>query len=631
MYSIKSIFITILLILLTFNVNLGAALPPIAAGSNFVSQIVFEGNHSFSKRTLIKQMNLKEPGLFSTTPFNKRILKLDVVALTAFYVSRGYINCAITDSFSVSRDGGVSIFIKIKEGKRVKINELEVRGNKIFSEKKILKWIGLKKGDPLNPFKLKNGINKVKNMYYSDGKPFVQIQDSLAFSDNVKVFIIISERQTVFIDTIYYEGLEGIKPNIVEREMVIAPGDIYNIQKIMLSQKRIFETGLFSNITIEPSHVDSLRRTLSLKVKMRKTTMRLLGLRMGVGQQKGISESGEPVTTLNLSGEWGHRNIFGTGRKIRLGSIISINLSQLVQRQVFDRQMNRIEINYTEPWLLYLRSPTILTIFYEQEKLLRPRLRLTRFGINLDVIYKMSETLEGGTKLQVETVDVDLSSADPDTVFKRLEGRDKARSFGLFIKWDTRENVFYPANSSLITIDTKYSGGPLGGSNHFYKIEVSWSSYENIRILPGIVASRFKFGWGNVFGITKEIPIYERFFLGGGTSVRGYEEGRLGPLQISSRERGRYDPVGGNVKLLMNFEFRFPLYWKFGGEIFIDAGNLWKIIEELDFLDLKYGAGAGITFETPLGPVRIDYGYKLNPDPQITARSAVHFGFQYAF
>ena len=252
---------------------------------------------------------------------------------------------------------------------------------------------------------------------------------------------------------------------------------------------------------------------------------------------------------------------------------------------------------------------------------------MTRFGVDIAVYKKYSEEfstrLSQGITITRVSSSIDSLAADSLKLFE-----SRQRSINLLIINDKRKNIFFPTNGSLLSLDFKYAGGILGGNSDLYRVEVSWSRYQPFLLNRSwTLSTRIISGFIKSFGDTKEVPFFDWFFLGGGTSVRGYNDQELREFEISKDVA-----VSEIYKLSTNVELRFPIIWRFGGEVFLDGGNLWREIGKLSLARMRYSGGAGLYFMTPMGPARLDYGYKLNPsESDDTSRSRFHFGFLFAF
>ena len=424
------------------------------------------------------------------------------------------------------------------------------------------------------------------------------------------------------MDSVLVSGTQQVKPEIVLRELTFNRDEKYNIEKIRESQKRIFETGLFSNVTIDPVRTDTVNKRLKLIVNVRERKMRQLGGELGFKQRR-IAGTSEPVTDLNVVAEWYNRNLFSTGRLLRFKGNASVGVTDISSGQT------RFETSYTEPWILGQRAPTTFRTFIERERLIEPEeITLTRFGGDIALFKKYSEefSVRLAQGITITRVIGKLDNVLADSLGIREE--DNQRSITLLIINDKRRNIFLPTNGSILSLEAKFAGGLLGGNSDIYRAEVSWSRYQPFILNNSwTLATRIKGGFISSFGDTDFIPFWDRFFLGGGTSVRGYEE-----LELQDFSQSENKAVPNIYKLLSNIELRFPVFWRFGGQLFLDGGNLWDEFSRVSPTKLKYSAGVGFSLLTPMGPVRLDYGYKLNPDEDDTGvRSRVHFGLLFAF
>jgi outer membrane protein assembly factor BamA len=205
-----------------------------------------------------------------------------------------------------------------------------------------------------------------------------------------------------------------------------------------------------------------------------------------------------------------------------------------------------------------------------------------------------------------------------------VESRARSNILGGSVSRDTRDFILNPTVGSYRVVSSQVAGGVLGGDNDFYTVESSYQHYFGVRG-RSVFAWRVRAGYADSYGRSPEVPVENRYFLGGANSVRGYKESSLGPLDGDS-------PAGGDFLLLANVELRFPMpliaKWNFFGAVFLDSGNVWADISDVsssDFnltssigetqvTDYRYGTGLGLRYNTPIGPIRLDWGYPLKPD-----------------
>ena len=610
-----------------------------AQGLLRVKEIKIQGNEKFSNRKIKGKMSLKSPRFPSIlrkgSEFNARILRLDRTSIRKFYESNGYIYAEITDSIEIVNHKDIIIHLNINEGKQIRISEINIRGNDLIADTEILRMFDSKLGKPLNPYLLRKDLATIRAAYQARGKPFAQFRNELKGDNDITVVIDVIENETVFIDSIIVLGTQKVNSSFVMRELEFNPNEKYNINLIEKSRKRIFETGLFSNVTIIPVRKDTVNRRLNLVVTVRERRMRQLGAEIGF-KQRIQANTGVKVTDLNSVGEWYNRNLWSSGRLLRFKANASVGVVDVTE--LFNRPtgQTRFEGSYTEPWILGQRVPTTLRAFIEQEIIKDPindteSITLTRFGADLSLWKKFSDEFSARLSQGVIFTGVQdkegLSADIKDTL--GIKDEDEQRSINLLIINDKRKNVFLPTNGSILTLDGKIAGGIMGGSSNIVRAEVSWSRYQPFIFNKSwTLATRLKGGFINSYKEKSIIPFFDRFFLGGGNSVRGYEE-----LQLQDFSGGEVNAI---YKLLMNIELRFPIFWRFGGEVFVDGGNLWNEIAKATPARMRYSIGAGISFMTPMGPARFDYGYKMNPSSKDELLSdyspdRYHFGLLYAF
>ncbi len=519
--------------------------------------------------------------------------------LETIYVKNGYLNCIVRDSFKVNAGGEVDLFFHINEGNQFYLKEITVSGQKVLTEKRILKLLGHKTDKPYNPILIRNGIKKIRTEYANKGKPLAIVRDSLDVNKAIHLFIKIRENPTMRIGDIKIVNNKHVRGKLIRREVVLQPGDLYSQEKIDLSKKHIFETGLFSSANISLADIDSVNNKLNLIVDVRELNMRYLGIDFGFGQDRGISSGSEPYTSIEVEGEWLHRNVLRRGSRLSTTLSNSFNL-----KNIFTRPKTLAEIVYVEPWLLGFRSSTSFRLFIDNRVLSQQE--ITRYGGDVALIYQPDKRFYLKTGLEIKGI---RFKVEQDTITINAKDRERAITFNL--RRDHRDNFLYPTDGTIFTLTAKVAPKILGATQYYYKFETAFSHYINL-FGSLVFAYRGKLGWMDTF-YGDETPDYEKFYLGGETSLRGWKQ-------------KQFDPAGGDIKILTNAEIRFPLFWILGGEIFIDGGSLTSDIKSL-YTAYRWDAGFGLTIATPLGPIRIDFAKILEP----VKNWEVQFAIPYAF
>jgi outer membrane protein assembly factor BamA len=222
------------------------------------------------------------------------------------------------------------------------------------------------------------------------------------------------------------------------------------------------------------------------------------------------------------------------------------------------------------------------------------------------------------------------------------EEKSRSHILGSSVSRDTRDFILNPSMGEYRVLAGEVAGGILGGDNDFYSVTGNFQRYHGVRT-GSVLAWRVNAGFADAYGRSAEVPVENRYFLGGSNSVRGYDESGLGPRTAEG------DVAGGEFMLLANVEIRFPLpyfsRWNFAGAFFFDSGNVWQSIDEVgasDFElvtgvdetevdDYRYGVGLGIRYNTPVGPIRVDWGYPLKPDQYTSEDGTFYFSLGQIF
>ncbi len=598
-----------------------------------ITEIRFRGVSAIPEEELIDLIHSGEGD-----EFDARLVKLDKILLTNYYRKNGFLTILVFDSLTIDNlNRSVAILYEIVEGQRYYFDRVELAGNEIFKKSFLLRMFGkMEEGIPFDEGSVKDARVAIDDAYYNNGKPFVVISFDYEFEQDSLVVIKcdIQENQTVRIKDMEYLGLKRVQEFIVRRELEVKKGDIYSREKITKSQKNLYRNGLFEYVRFElkPTPEDSTQAILQIQVQERDAWW--LGASVGFTYENEESYGNK----LELSLEGGHRNLWGTGRSLSLYVVPS--LAYDVNTRSVINPDNHITFVFVEPWIGYTRTPGIFMASYH---LYRP-LHSADFNtlrFNFSVSRELSDIVDLRGTLEAKLVTT-LEEGVIDSTLIDDVSRDQVYSATVYGKRDTRNNFFNPTDGALTDLSLGYSysiGTDINDVKDFktYITLISgWRRYQPLRWnifkkrAPITLATRLRGGTIIEIGPTKDIPISDLFFAGGATTVRGYAEQLLGPATLD--EQGYKDnAIGGKLLFLANVELRVPLFWLFVGEIFLDMGNVWREVKEFDVKEIKATTGFGIVILTPVGPIRFDYGIKLNPDSTDRQRDAFHFGLYFAF
>jgi outer membrane protein insertion porin family len=423
-----------------------------------------------------------------------------------------------------------------------------------------------------------------------------------AFADVVPLTAIDQEKRLVNIDVqidrgpqvrvgrILIVGNEITRDKVIRREIRLNEGELFDSSKLRRSRQRLGNLGFFEEVKL-----DTRRRPeedlvdLEVRVKEQPTGSFTAGA--------GYSSTQSVIGTGSIR----QNNLFGRGQRLALTAALS-------------RISADFTLSFTEPYFLDSQISLGLEAFNRRFDYESFESRETGGGLRFS--RPIGEYLRVGLGYRYEDIDITDVSEDASQRIKDLAGRSTSSVVSPSLAWDSRDNQFNPTRGLYNFATFDVAGGPLGAENQFYKAigEANWY-YPLVGDL--VFSARGRVGYADGWG-DKDLPLLERFFVGTqSVTIRGYRLDDVGPKDING------DPIGGNSLVLLSGQLRFPVTQGLSLVGFIDAGNLYDK-NEFDPTRLRAGIGAGIRFVTPLGPLALDWGFKLDRKPG-EKPSEIHF------
>jgi len=617
-----------------------------------IKKVVLKGVRSFDEND-IKKLLFTKPNHWYNFLRKRRLSKTNVryddAVIVRFYGRRGFLFASASDSLAIEENNKASVYYMVSEGKRTYLSGAGVTGG---SDEINIKFDDIldkfKIGEPINDNKVLAGRFALRDIYNNNGYPYARVDSRYEFSfDSTKAYLRYEVAESLFTISgqtrLAKTGYTHSK--VIMRELVIKPGQPYKQKDVIESERRLLSTGLFKYLSLmrDDSNVrvssDTCVVDYTLNYEERKRYLANIGA--GIGQEVDFE------VVWKMTGSWGIRNLGGTGRQLFVrpqlmwqitdpqGSLKNLGFSDLKRKLRLRFISSPIELNYIEPWLLNRRLPLTLKATWEP-KTLNKRIpdfeyRYNRAALEAILINEIDRFTTARVSAATEYINILNVPPDQQEAF-RAEGNNQIRrKISLYGERDTRDNFFVPQHGSYSFVGADYVGGILGGDFSYLKTQFSWSRYQ-ILIGENILATRIWLGWLNDLGKKGRSSAEDRFMLGGATTVRGYSENSLGPVFVASDNPGEKlgKPKGGRYMMLGNIELRRPLFWRFGGAAFVDAGNTYSNLDYIKPLSVAFSSGIGIQFFTPVGPVRLDYGIRLKKAFDLGA-GTVHLSILYAF
>jgi len=599
----------------------------------YLNKIIIHGNEDVKTSDVRARMRTREPSLFAILRrprLDRNQIDRDVAQIQAYYHSIGYPEATATvERLELLENGRfVNVHIRVVEGEPIRVRSVAFTGILILDESKLREGLLLQPGAPYNASLLATDIYKIKGRYFDGGYFGVLVDDSVRTLDHeVDIVFTIDPGPSLSVRNVSIEGNEAVRLGVVEDEVTFKSGEVCRYGKLVETQRNLFETGLFTQVEVIPENLDPVNRTVDVRIKVRERRQSWIEVGFGVGNILGS----------RIFTEWGTRNLAGTGRTVRLKAQYAFDLFEGddIDFDRFDPSTTfyRYDAVYQQRRVFGIKLGFGVNAYIEDDRTV-DEIEVKTIGTAVGVTHDFTLTTEGTLTFAIE----DIRRRE----FANPEERTQTHMLTASVSKDTRDFILNPRFGQYRYVTTDVAGGILGGKNDFYGATFNYQRYHQAG--ASTFAWRFRTGFEEEYGRSSEVPVENRLFLGGSNSVRGYQESGLGPVEDDgSVLRAR----GGQVMLLANVELRFPVLSRknFGGAVFVDAGNVWESASDIDidqfdfiskreettFLDFRYGVGLGLRYNTPIGPIRLDYGVPLKPDVNTDRNGTLYFSLGQIF
>lgn len=552
-----------------------------------IKKINILGNEAISSGKIKGVMKTSEWAIYSFLTssgyYKKETMNKDIEAIKDLYFNRGYIKAVIADpEIKLTADKkGMIIEIQIFEGDQYRVSGIEIAGNKSFSEADIRKKVSLKTGDYFSRETLKKDITALTELYTQNGYAMANVfPDIIPDEKNkeVKVIYKIEEGEIFRIGRIEISGNIKTRDKVIRREMRLDEGDKFNSALLKRSYERINNLNFFESVELSPKpRYEERLLDIDIKVKERPTGFLSVG--------GGYSSVDKLIGVVDIT----QGNLFGKGQYLKLKG-------ELGGKSSF------YELSFRDPWFMEKPISFSTDIYKTTREYVDYKRRATGFGFGFGK--SLDEYWGASISYNLEKITIyDVAEGASDFIKDQI-GTRITSSITPSIVRDSRDNFIDPSRGSRNSLYVTFAG--IGGTNAFIKGVADSAWFFPIGTTTVSLRGRFGYATG-LFG--KELPLYERFYVGGIYTVRGLGFGEAGPRD----EKGSV--IGGTKELIFNLEYIFPILseLRLKGVVFVDAGNSYDKDEPIG--TLRYTSGLGIRWISPIGPIRIEWGYNLNKKP----------------
>ncbi len=552
-----------------------------------------QGVKFFRDEEILARLKSQERAADGRRPLREDYLQSDRKRIRDQYLFAGFLDVEVLPPL-VRLDAmpeGAEVRFSVREGPQSVVEKITFAGLEVMEKEELREVIRSREGQPYRPGWVTRDMELVLRAVSSRGYPHCRVSEDVSFSEDrgsVHIHYIVERGEHHSLGTVLVVGNRKTKDRVILREIPLRPGDSYRVDSLAEGKRNLYGLGFFEEVRIKTPQTVEEKTEQDLVVRVRERPSGLLRFGGGYGSKerfRGFVEVGE-------------RNLFGTGRGVSIRAELStIN--------------RRYDLFYRERWPFGYRINSEANVF--EEFLEEKAYDVLSRGVNVGVKKKFREHYTANLRYRFELVEYENVSFEFEDPLEEAEEAENLEPVNIssvigFLGYDLRDNPVTPHRGSHHLFGVEVATPVLGGDTAFNKFTFETSWY-----LPLTERSELALGFRGGFSQTltgfESLPLSERFFLGGARGVRGWPEDEVGPKDDVG------NPIGGDTYALGITEYRFPLgrkSWK--GVLFFDAGNVWTSLTDIEPTKAKYSVGVGLRYNTLVGPLRLDYGIKLNPD-----------------
>jgi outer membrane protein insertion porin family len=554
-----------------------------------IEKIVIEGAQGL-KPDKIKAIMLTQEREFYILRGTVQRQKLDQDAerIVAFYNDNGYVQARVEtlDTHVDRATARVTIRIVVAEGPQFKVGGIDITGNKVLPVEELRRRVLLKPDDIYSRTKLQESVRGIVDVYGTIGRTAADVVPQIALdvpNRKVNITLEVAEGPEVFIERINISGNTRSQEKILRRELPMAEGDLFTTQKLTRAKQKLTNLNYFEKVETKTAP-GSTKDKILVNIEVTEKPTGLFSIGGGYSSQDGA------LGTLDLS----QNNFLGRGY-------------QLFLRLRGGTQTQQGTIGFTNPWFLDRPLAAGFDIFNNRRVFQDYDINSlggdVRFGGPIGDYSRWNSLY----RLSQERVSNVASNASSELL--QAEGTSVTSLIGASLSRDTRDSLTEPTRGNYSLLGADFAG--IGtGDNRFVRLTATTTQHQPLwfgHLLSGRLMGGYMFGW-----FKDPVPFFERYYLGGPNSIRSFKSRQISPEDSSGTV------IGGNFQVLGNLEYSVPLPFGLRAAVFFDVGNVYgpdqSVHTPIDLTNLKYAVGPGLRWNSPFGPIRVDYG--VNPDPK---------------
>jgi outer membrane protein insertion porin family len=560
-----------------------------------IERIVITGNQFHSAKAIRKVMDTSEKGLLSfitdSGTFKKDVIENDVRKIEALYQNNGFLDSKISEPTVGRGKKGLIVTIRVYEGRQYRVGEVRFSGESGIPEETLRKTVKLKRGDLFDRETLLSDLLALTTLVNDEGyaqalvSPGVEKRKEYPVADVTYRF----ERGTKFrFGKVEITGNTKTLDRVVRHNLDVSDGRTYSATGLKKSKENLTRTSYFKDVKISTSP-SAVPGEMDAKIEVQEGPTGTLSGGLG------YSSLDKVFGVVQLS----ENNLFGRGWKVTLNS-------------QFGARRTTYSIDFRDP--NFLDSDFSLLLSAYNTRVLYTDFERKATGGRAGLGYNFTRFVNASVSLRADSTRILQVGPVASQILldEFAKGLQHTRSLSFNLNRNTTDKLIDPSRGTVQSGSVEYAGGPFGGDSQFVKYFLNAKAF-----YPVTTTTVFSWNalWAHVVPTKNdgEVPIFERFFLGGPYSIRGFKSRELSPKDPNTGET-----IGGNKELIGNLEYLFPLVSEISlkGVFFFDVGNTWAQGEwPWNGQQLRYASGAGVRWYSPMGPLRFEMGWNLKPQP----------------
>lgn len=571
---------------------------------HIVEKVEIRGNRHLSDETVEAQMLTRPPKGLKKGIYADQVLQEDLDAVQALYFQEGFLEAQVSEEVDIDPDTKkVSVIIHIDEGVQTRVGKVTFSGQSPLAEKDLRAVLQLKPSQPFQPYLVENEQHLISARFSAMGYPHVQIKGTVTRSEDktrADIDYRIETGPLVHVGKIFYAGNFRTHKGILDRELEFSEGDVFSLDRVLAAQRNLRDLNLFESVQV---HTIGLKERASVVHMLFETPEKkpyYFELAGGYTTDKGFYGRSK----------WGDNNFLGTNKDIWVAGELA-------------ETGYRWDAGIGDPHLMGSRIRADLGVFGEHVEEFNQSFGTDSTGSTLNFKRKWGKQITTSLGFQYEhrtqflrdgsEADLDDTDAYEERIFLVTTP---------FISYDTRDSFIRPTKGVFSNLSVDISSGLKGSLDNFLRYSFDLRGYTTP--YPSLtLAAVGRVGYLTPMGADDDLPEDQLFFLGGTTDVRGYGENLF-------RYDDNGDPVGGRLALSTSLEARYDLGGNFELALFLDGGSLQVAPSDEGEDDWRWSMGLGLRYITPIGPIGLLYGYKLEPFPGEDS-GQLHFSIGYTF